>query len=157
MQMQDALKESRDAQALAAREKQALVDVLAMQASMKPPVASNIHHRKPELPPLCKKDIENWIPRVQNAYTRVGISDAKSKFAFLENIIGTETTPTINAFMVHPNPTDATWEAFLEHLTQRYGRTTQQQAQSVLRNIKRNYDPNYDPSGSCQGSQQVLR
>ena len=136
MQMQDALKESRDAQALAAKEKQALVDVLAMQSSMKPPVA-NTHHRKPELPPFSKKDIENWIRRVKNAYTRVGILDAKSKFAFLENIIGTETTPTINAFMVHPNPTDATWEAFLEHLTQRYGRTTQQQAQSVLRNFKR--------------------
>ena len=117
MAMQDALKESRDANALAAREKQALVDVLAMQASVKPPVASTIHHRKPELPPFSKKDIENWIRRVQNAYTRVGISDPMSKFTFLENIIGTETTPTINAFMVHPNPTDATWDAFLEHLT----------------------------------------
>ena len=136
MQMQEALKESKEAQALAAKEKEALVNVLAMQSSMKAPVA-NTHHRKPELPPFSTKDIENWIRRVKNAYQRVGISDAKSKFAFLENIIGSETTPTINSFMVHPDPTDATWDAFLDHLTQRYGRTTQQQAQSVLRNFKR--------------------
>ena len=136
MAMQEALKEAKDAERQATKEKEALVGVLTMQSSMKPPVATT-HHRKPELPPFSTKDIENWIRRVKNAYQRVGISDAKSKFAFLENIIGSETTPTINSFMVHPNPTDATWDAFLEHLTQRYGRTTQQQAQSVLRNFKR--------------------
>ena len=44
--------------------------------------------RKPELPAFDASNIEIWIRRIENAFTRASITNVKDKFAFLESKIG---------------------------------------------------------------------
>ena len=88
--------------------------------------------KKPELPNFDKNNIDIWIKRVEAAYTRVNVSDPKLKFAHLENKFDVNADPLINEFLFETAPTAATWTAFLSYLRKRYGRTTKQQAQSVI-------------------------
>ena len=88
--------------------------------------------KKPELPNFDKNNIDIWIKRVEAAYTRVNVTDPKLKFAHLENKFDVNADPLINEFLFETAPTAATWTAFLSYLRKRYGRTTKQQAQSVI-------------------------
>ena len=88
--------------------------------------------RKPELPPFDTTNIETWIRRVENAFTRASIESVKDKFAFLESKIGANSDPKITEFMCVNSPSNATWIAFLAYLRKRYGRTKRQQIQSLI-------------------------
>ena len=46
--------------------------------------------RCPDLPPFDKTDIEAWIRRVENSYTRNGITRPRDKFAFIEKLFSTK-------------------------------------------------------------------
>ena len=93
--------------------------------------------KKPELPTFDKSNIDIWIKRVEAAYTRVNVTDPKLKFAHLESKFDVNTDPLINEFLFETTPTAATWTAFLAYLRKRYGRTTKQQAQSVINGTPR--------------------
>ena len=88
--------------------------------------------RKPELPTFDTANIDIWIRRVENAFTRAAINKPKDKFAFLESKIGTNSDPKITEFLCVDPPTDATWTEFLAYLRKRYGRTKRQQIQSLI-------------------------
>ena len=93
--------------------------------------------KKPELPTFDKNNIDIWIKRVEAAYTRVNVTDPKLKFAHLESKFDVNTDPLINDFLFETTPTAATWVSFLAYLRKRYGRTTKQQAQSVINGTPR--------------------
>ena len=88
--------------------------------------------RKPELPAFDSANIEIWIRRIENAFTRASISSVKDKFAFLESKIGTSADPKITEFLCANPLTNATWDAFLAYLRKRYGRTKREQVQSLI-------------------------
>ena len=88
--------------------------------------------RKPELPTFDTSNIDIWIRRVENAFTRAAINNVKDKFAFLESKIGTNADPKIIEFLCVDPPTNATWSGFLTYLRKRYGRTKRQQIQSLI-------------------------
>ena len=88
--------------------------------------------RKPELPTFDASNIEIWIRRIENAFTRAAITNVKDKFAFLESKIGTGSDPKITEFLCVDPPTNATWTDFLTYLRKRYGRTKRQQVQSLI-------------------------
>ena len=88
--------------------------------------------RKPDLPTFDTANIETWIRRVENAFTRAGITAIKDKFAFLESKIGASADPKVTEFMCTDPPTNATWTSFLTYLRKRYGRTKRQQIQSLI-------------------------
>ena len=88
--------------------------------------------RKPDLPTFDTLNIETWIRRIENAFTRANIDNVKDKFAFLESKIGANSDPKINEFLCTNPPTEATWTAFLTYLRKRYGPTKRQQIQSLI-------------------------
>ena len=93
--------------------------------------------KKPELPTFDKNNIDIWIKRVEAAYTRVNVTDPKLKFAHLESKFDVNSDPCINEFLFETAPTAATWTSFLAYLRKRYGRTTKQQALSVINGTSR--------------------
>ena len=93
--------------------------------------------KKPELPTFDKSNIDIWIKRVESAYTRVNVTDPKLKFAHLESKFDVNSDPLINEFLFETAPTADTWTSFLTYLRKRYGRTTKQQAQSVINGTPR--------------------
>ena len=88
--------------------------------------------RKPDLPSFDKDNVEIWIRRIENAFTRASITNVKDKFAFLESKIGTNADPKITEYMCADPLTNATWDSFLSYLRKRYGRTKRQQVQSLI-------------------------
>ena len=88
--------------------------------------------RKPDLPAFDKVNIEIWIWRVENAFTRAAITTVKDKFAFLESKIGADADPKITEFFCTNPLTDATWDEFVSYVKRRYGRTKRQQVQSLI-------------------------
>ena len=88
--------------------------------------------RKPDLPAFDVANIDIWIRRVENAFTRAAITQVKDKFAFLESKIGVSTDPKITEFLCADPLTNATWDDFLAYLKKRYGRTKRQQVQSLI-------------------------
>ena len=88
--------------------------------------------RKPELPTFDSANIEIWIRRVENAFTRASINSVKDKFAFLESKIGVNSDPKMTEFLCVDPPTAATWTDFIAYLRKRYGRTKRQQIQSLI-------------------------
>ena len=93
--------------------------------------------RKPELPQFDKSNIEIWIRRVESAYARVRVTDPKLKFAHLESKFDVSTDPIINEFLFNADADAGTWSSFLEYLRKRYGRTTKQEALSVINGTPR--------------------
>ena len=88
--------------------------------------------RKPELPSFDTSNIEIWIRRIENAFTRASITAVKDKFAFLESKIPTNADPKITEFLCADPLTTTTWDNFLIYLRRRYGRTKRQQVQSLI-------------------------
>ena len=93
--------------------------------------------RKPELPAFDKANIEIWIKRVESAYARVRITDPKLKFAHLESKFDVNSDPIVNEFLFREDASDQTWTEFIAYLRKRYGRTTKQQALSVINGTSR--------------------
>ena len=93
--------------------------------------------RKPELPAFDKSNIEIWIRRVESAYARVKVTDPKLKFAHLESKFDVNADPIVNEFLFNPDANAETWTSFLDYLRKRYGRTTKQEALSVINGTAR--------------------
>ena len=92
--------------------------------------------RKPELPDFDRKNIDIWIKRVEAAYTRVGIVDAKDKFAHLEAKIKVDFDPQINKYLFG-EATSARWDEFVRYLRSTYGRSKREEAATILDGVKR--------------------
>ena len=92
--------------------------------------------RKPDLPPFDSKRIEEWLRRVENAYTRASITSPEDKFAFLEGKISVELNPKINEFFNGPATQD-NWTALKNYLRKEYGRTRKQQALTLIDGVRR--------------------
>ena len=86
--------------------------------------------RKPELPDFDSRNVEIWIKRVQAAYDRAGITQAKDKFAFLETKFAVGANPSVDEFLYGP-ANDETWNSFLAYIRSEYGRTVRQEAQYI--------------------------
>ena len=93
--------------------------------------------RKPELPAFDKSNIEIWIRRVEAAYARVRVTDPKLKFAYLESKFAVNADPIVNEYLFNPDANADTWTSFLDYLRKRYGRTTKQEALSVINGTSR--------------------
>ena len=89
--------------------------------------------RKPELPNLDKKHIEAWIRRVEHAFNRVDVNRPKDKFSFLETKFAGCDDAEINEFLQGDTTED--WDSFLSHLRDIYGRSKQEEVQSLLNGI----------------------
>ena len=92
--------------------------------------------RKPDLPPFDKDNIQIWIKRLENAYERCNVTTSKAKFAFLESKFDTKSDPRINSFL-YGDQTDDEWNAFLEYLREKHGRTRRQEVLTVLQGTPR--------------------
>ena len=92
--------------------------------------------KKPELPPFDGKNILIWIRRIEAAYVRVGVTEAKDKFAWLESMFQVKMDPTIDAFLYGTN-TEDDWTEFITYLKKQYGPTQRQKAQKLLADIPR--------------------
>ena len=112
---------------------------LATEAAVSAALANQTNQvralRKPELPAFDKNNINIWIRRVNGAYTRAGITEAKDKFAFLESKFNVDPDPKINEFL--EKDTNADWEAFLDYLREIHGRTKEQEINSLLNGTPR--------------------
>ena len=84
--------------------------------------------RKPDLPDFDAKNIDVWVKRVNAAYERAGISQAKDKFAFLETKFRVGANPKIDEYLYGPS-TESSWAEFVSYLKSEYGRTVRQEAQ----------------------------
>ena len=91
--------------------------------------------RKPELPPLDKKNIDQWISRIEYAYTRAEVVKAKDKLAFLESKFTGCDDAQLNELL--RGTTDADWTSFLTYLRDIYGRTKEDQVNSLLAGFPR--------------------
>ena len=95
------------------------------------------HKRRPELPPWDPKNLEAWIRRVENAFIRAGITEAKEKFAHLESVISVDLHPTVNEFF-NGTATQENFDSLLTFLRARYGRTKEQKVRAALEGVRRN-------------------
>ena len=98
--------------------------------------STNNHIKKVELPNFDKKNIHTWIRRVEAAFGRAGVTTAQDKFFFIEAKLDVNLSPRINEFLCGPS-TDVTWDEFLSHLQEEYGKTKEQQASQFLKGIPR--------------------
>ena len=100
-------------------------------------LSTKVSKKRPELPPFDQKNIEAWIRRAENAFTRADITAAKDKFAFLESVISVDLHPSINAYF-NGSATQAEYDNFLAFLRKRYGRTKQQKVKAAIEGVRRN-------------------
>ena len=91
--------------------------------------------RKPDLPPLDKKNIESWILRVEYAYTRAEVTRTKDKLAFLESKFTGCDDAKINELL--QGTTDDHWTQLLDYLRDIHGRTTEDKVNSLLHGFPR--------------------
>ena len=95
-----------------------------------------VSSRKPDLPPFDPKNIDIWLKRVDNAYWRSGVTDAKDKFAFIEPKFTVDADPRINEFLFGEGTAEE-WTEFEAYLRSRYGRTKAQRASIILDGVQR--------------------
>ena len=120
-----------------AREATANVALLTAQLARLQPTAPAPVKKKPDLPIFDPDNIEIWVQRIESAYTRVGITEARDKFAFVESMFKVNFSAKVNAFLFDPNPTDAKWQEFITHLLDRYGPTRRQRAAKFIVDLPR--------------------
>ena len=106
------------------------------QQQPRPLTLTTAPKKKPELPPFDSKNILVWIRRIEAAYLRVGVVEAKDKFAWLESMFQVKLNPTIDAFLYGTN-TDDDWTNFLQYLKDEYGPTTKQKALKLMGETQR--------------------
>ena len=121
-----------------AREATANVALLTAQLARSQPANPMAHKKKPDLPAFDPKNVEIWLQRVEAAYTRVGITEAKDKFAFLEKHFDVNFSAKINTFLFDADPSETTWQEFTVHLLTRYGLTRRQRAAKFVTDFPRN-------------------
>ena len=92
--------------------------------------------KKPDLPAFDKRNIETWILRIESAYKRVNCVDPSLKFAHLETKFEVDQDPVIDGFL-YGDATNENWTRFLTYLRTRYGKTTKEKTQLLLRGIPR--------------------
>ena len=109
----------------------------AMRATQSSTTQSIQSLKKPDLPAFDKNNIEIWIKRVESAYIRVNITDAKIKFAHLESKFSVGEDPKVDSFL-YGDATDANWAALLAYFRKRYGKTKKERASILLSGIPRN-------------------
>ena len=114
----------------------ALVTEAAVRAALANQTSQVQALRKPDLPPFDKDNVECWIKRVENAYIRSNVVNAKNKFAFIERLFLAKDDKKINRFL-WGTQTDDEWTAFLAYLKERHGRTKKQEVFSLLNGIPR--------------------
>ena len=110
------------------------LSALHTQAAVAAALANQSNHvralKKPDLPPVDKRHIEQWIERIEFAYTRAEVTRPKDKLAFLEAKFAGCEDAQINELL--RGTTDADWQKFLDHLRDIYGRTTQDKVNALL-------------------------
>ena len=99
-------------------------------------LSTKVSTKRPELPPFDQKNIEAWMRRTENAFTRASITSAKDKFAHLESIISVDLHPSINAYF-NGSATQSQYDEFVAFLRKRYGRTKQQKIRAALEGVRR--------------------
>ena len=99
-------------------------------------LSTKVSRKRPELPPFDHKNIEAWIRRTENAFTRAEVKEARDKFAHLESVISVDLHPSINAFF-SGSATQAQYNEFLAFLRKRYGRTKQQKVKAATEGVRR--------------------
>ena len=93
--------------------------------------------KKPDLPPFDRKNIHIWIKRLLAAYDRVGVTEPRDKFAWLESIFQVNMDPKIDSFLYGTNSADD-WEDFLAYMKKEYGPSRRQQTTKLMGDIPRN-------------------
>ena len=92
--------------------------------------------RKPKIPQFDKANIEVWIRRTENAFTRATISTPQEKFAFLETKFPCSFNPRINEYL-WGEATPEKYKEFLDYLRKEYGPTKQLKASIIIDGFKR--------------------
>ena len=108
-----------------------------LQQSLSLQSEATTHKKRPELPPWDPKNLEAWICRVENAFVRASITEAKDKFAHLESVISVDLHPTINKFF-NGTASKENFDSLLAFLRERYGRTKEQKVRATLEGVRRN-------------------
>ena len=110
--------------------------IAAAEAAVRAMGTATNKPRKPELPDFDRKNVDIWIKRIEAAYTRVGIVNAKEKFAHLETKFKVDFDPQINEYLFGDATTEK-WNEFVAYLRSTYGRTKRQEAATILDGVKR--------------------
>ena len=92
--------------------------------------------KKPELPAFDKRNVEIWIRRIESAFTRVGCTDPKLKFAHLEAKFEVGEDPKVDEYL-YGDATSANWEALLTYFRTRYGPTKKDKAIILINGLPR--------------------
>ena len=92
--------------------------------------------KKPDLPPFDRKNIHIWIRRLLAAYDRVGVTEPREKFAWLESIFQVKMDPKIDAYLYGTNSAEE-WEEFLIYLKEQYGPSKRQRTIKLMGDIPR--------------------
>ena len=100
--------------------------------------ASTPSRKKPEMPPFDQQNILVWLKRLQAAYDRAGVTQAKDKFAYLESTFDITFNPIINDFLFNSANTNDDWHQFVAYMKLEYGPTRRQKARKLIGEIPRN-------------------
>ena len=92
--------------------------------------------RRPDLPPFDRDNIDSWIRRVNAAFTRSHITEARTKFAYMDKIFQASSDPIINNLLCGEQ-TGEKWTELLDHLREQHGRTMMMKAYSIINGVPR--------------------
>ena len=100
--------------------------------------ATTPSRKKPEMPPFDQQNVLIWLKRLQAAYDRAGVTQAKDKFAYLESTFDITFNPVINNFLFNSANSDDDWTQFVAYMKLEYGPTTRQKARKLIGDLPRN-------------------
>ena len=100
--------------------------------------ASAPSRKKPEMPAFDQQNILVWLRRLQAAYDRAGVTQAKDKFAYLESTFDITFNPIINDFLFNSANTNEDWDNFVAYMKLEYGPTRRQRARKLIGELPRN-------------------
>ena len=100
--------------------------------------APSSSRKKPEMPAFDQQNILVWLKRLQAAYDRAGVTQAKDKFAYLESTFDITFNPCINDFLFNSANTNEDWNNFVAYMKQEYGPTRRQKARKLIGELPRN-------------------
>ena len=92
--------------------------------------------RRPTIPAFDAANIDNWIRRVEAAFARLSITDAKVKFANIDEKIEVTSDPILNRLFTS-TPTTEKWDELISYLKKKHGKTTKQRAITVIEGTER--------------------
>ena len=108
----------------------------AVNAAASNNVAAQQSMRRPALPPFDPKDIENWLRRVEAAFDRLSITSPKVKLANLDEKLTSSGDANINKLLCSA-PNQENYNALVDYLKKKHGRTIEQKAASVIEGTER--------------------